>query len=242
MQNLFEHMGHVGVACYWILVEMCAEKLVKTSEEEFGESHCIFGFHEKILRQNLRISRKNLELFLGYCQGFSLLSFKKSESFIEIAMPKLMESLDRDTKRARTVRAESAPKKKIKNKEEEKEEDKEYMASNDFSESSLPEIHPDLNSISEIIIERKISFKSQQAILQAFPEPQFVISEIKKMLAWEAANPSNKKKNFSRFATNWLTRSWDSRRAIPQSKSEQRQRSNQDALNEVLERIGAKTV
>lgn len=210
MQNLFEHMGHVGIACYWILVEMCAEKLDKNPSEEFTESHCNFTFHEKILRQNLRLSKGKLETFLGFCQGFSLLFFKKSESLYEIGMPKLLESLDRDTKRARTERAMAAPKKKKEDKD--KEEDKEYIARNDFSESSSAKVIPEFLTIEKIILERKVSEVAQRNILQAFPEPDWVISEIYKMIAWESTNPGKRKKNFGRFAMNWLTRSWDSRR------------------------------
>lgn len=124
MQYLFEKMGHVGIACYWILVEMCAEKLDKKASEEFTESHCNFSFHEKILRQNLRLSRVKLEIFLGFSSDISLLFFKKIESIYVIEMPKLLESLDRDSKRARTERVSTAPKKKNKIKKEDKELDK----------------------------------------------------------------------------------------------------------------------
>lgn len=116
MHGLFEKMSHTGIACYWTLVEMCAEKLEKERDEECTEAHCHFSFHEKILRQNLRISRTNVELFLGFCAGFSLLSFEITNNEIKIYMPKLLECLDRDAKRARPHRGQVAPKIKIKKK------------------------------------------------------------------------------------------------------------------------------
>jgi hypothetical protein len=129
MTILMEEMGHTGFACYWILVEMCAEKLDKGAEELFSEEHCVFEFHERVLRRNLRISRTKLEDFLNICSGISVLSFKFVEQIIEIKMPKLLDCLDRDSKRARTDRAAPAPKKKRK-----KEIKKESIYAHKFSE------------------------------------------------------------------------------------------------------------
>lgn len=84
-----------------------------------------------------------------------------------------------------------------------------------ISKSIGEEVLLEFEPIREIVIERAITTKSQQAILSAFPDAPWVITEIKKMIAWEAANPSNKKKNFARFATNWLTRSWDKKGTQP---------------------------
>lgn len=89
------------------------------------------------------------------------------------------------------------------------------LAQSDSDESSFAEVILEFISIKEIILERKVNAKSQKAILEAFPDAPWVISEIRKMIAWEAANPSNKKKNFARFATNWLTRSWDKKGTQP---------------------------
>lgn len=126
IQTLFELHGHMGVACYWILVELCAEKLEKDSDEVFTAEHCVFSFHERTLRQSLRVSSTKLESFLNKLSELSQLSFKKVGNIFEIEFSKLLESLDRDSKRARTARAVPAPKKKRKIKKEEK--DKEYTS------------------------------------------------------------------------------------------------------------------
>jgi hypothetical protein len=123
MQSLLDVLGHEGHSCWWILVELCAEKLEKDKSEEYTEAHCRFVFNERFLRSNLRIGRAKVRAILNQCQTLALLSFQISENEIQIDMPKLLECLDRDSKRARTERAPTAPKKKrkIKKKEEEKE-------------------------------------------------------------------------------------------------------------------------
>jgi hypothetical protein len=125
MAILFDRMEHVGPSCYWTLVEMCAEKLEKGDEELFTDAHCKFRFHERVLRKNLRISRKNLRKFLGICAEISQVFSTFSGEIVEIEFPKLLECLDRDAKRARTDRGLAAP--KIKNKIKNKEIDVAYL-------------------------------------------------------------------------------------------------------------------
>lgn len=116
LTTLFQELGHMGPSCYWTLVELCAEKLDKKEEEEFSVAHCNFRFHERVLRTKLRVSSRNLRKFLGICSELSQVFSTFSGNQIEIEFPKLLESLDRDSKRARAVRGQSAPKikKKIK--------------------------------------------------------------------------------------------------------------------------------
>jgi hypothetical protein len=117
LNNLFDRMGHMGRSCYWDIVEMCAEKLEKDESEEFTEAHCHFSFHEREIRKNLRVSPRNLRVFLEICAENSALSSSFSGKIIQIHMPKLLECLDRDSKRARQGRGLPAPKIKKKNKE-----------------------------------------------------------------------------------------------------------------------------
>lgn len=133
-------------------------------------------------------------------------------------MPKLLECIDRDSKRARQKRATAAPRARLDKEEDkdkdieiDKEEDKD-IALIDSYESICVEVIPEFSKIEKILLERKVSELAQRNILQAFPEPDWVIAEIYKMIAWESTNPGKRKKNFGRFAMNWLTRSWDSRR------------------------------
>lgn len=209
MQNLFEQMGHTGIACYWILVEMCAEKLDKAREEEFTEEHCKFTFHEKILRQNLRISRTNVELFLGFCAGFSLLSFEITESEIKIYMPKLLESMDRDAKRARPPRVQAAPKKKIKikkkNKKEDKEEEKEVIST--VVQKSTPMPSPE--SPDDLL--KIISEKTQKTWATLYADPEFISRELIKAFSYYDNNPRKKpksKRGWTAAINSWLERGW----------------------------------
>lgn len=111
--NLFNQMGHVGPCCYWILMEMCAEKLERKPDKTLEDSDLLFSFDLRLVRQNLRLSRTKLELFLGFSQGFGLFRYKIFENNLEIYMPILSDLLDRDLKKPRSERAKSALKTRL---------------------------------------------------------------------------------------------------------------------------------
>ncbi len=58
-------------------------------------------------------------------------------------------------------------------------------------------------------LKRNVSLETQQALLDAYPDPKWVSQQVFRSLFWEVANPHKKKKNFSRFLGNWLSRGWD---------------------------------
>lgn len=129
LQLLKKRHGYAAKGRYWDLVEICAEKLEKESTEEFTEEHCTFAFAKPYLASSLGFA--NLKQLLSYLQAIAelgLCSFEDQGEVVLCSMPKLLESLDRDAKRARHERDTAAPKKKnkIKNKEEDK--DKESIA------------------------------------------------------------------------------------------------------------------
>lgn len=132
MLALMNKFGLEGYAAYFILAEICGKKLEKEAEETYTEDHLKFTFNERIVREKLRMRSTKVELFLNYCATLDLLQFTKVEDEITFYFPKLLESMDRDSKRARTERADGAPKNKIKkekkNKEEEIDKDKEIRA------------------------------------------------------------------------------------------------------------------
>jgi hypothetical protein len=84
MQGLMDEMGHVGPCSYYFLVELCAEKLNKLPDRALEASDCEFEFSPRIVRQNLRLSLANVQVLLGKCQTFGLLSFNISETSIKI--------------------------------------------------------------------------------------------------------------------------------------------------------------
>lgn len=61
----------------------------------------------------------------------------------------------------------------------------------------------------KVFHERNVPKETQQAFLDAYPDPQWVAQQAFKALAWEVMNPAKRKKNFPRFLGNWLSRGWD---------------------------------
>lgn len=125
IQDLLDQLGHTGL-CYFLLVEMCAEKLEK-DEQGLTEADCLFSFHTRIIRQNLRISPTNLRRLLDVCAANGLLSFELSGNSLQIKMPILLNLLERNTKKAQQTRIESARNThldKDKDKDVDKEEEK----------------------------------------------------------------------------------------------------------------------
>lgn len=113
MQTLFDKMGHTGIASYYILMEMCAEKLEKPHEGMVDETSCQFEFTQRIVRQNLRISLGKVREMLDICQGFDLLSYNIDGESVKIKMPILLDLLDYDSKKSRQRRASVAPEQRL---------------------------------------------------------------------------------------------------------------------------------
>ncbi len=110
VHSLFDDFGHIGPCCYYIILELCAEKLAKNPEKDLEVSEFYFGFSQRFLKQNLRISSTKLELFLNKSSTLGLFSFKKIENNYEIFMPILLDLLDSDFKKTRSRRESDASK------------------------------------------------------------------------------------------------------------------------------------
>lgn len=104
MTKLMNQFGLEGYAAYFILIEMCVDKMDKARDEEFTEIHCKFRFSERLVREKLRMRSTKVELFLNYSSTLDLLQFVKLEDELHFYIPKLLEYLDKDTKRARPRR------------------------------------------------------------------------------------------------------------------------------------------
>lgn len=107
-QIIYENFGHTGIACYYILLELCAEKLNKKSTEKFTEHHVKFEFHKSIIRQNFKTSWTKVELMLNQYQTLDLLFWTKNQSIVKIEIPILLDLLDSDHKRTRQRRGKDA--------------------------------------------------------------------------------------------------------------------------------------
>lgn len=104
LQTLFDKFGHAGPYCYWILVELCMEKLTKDRDEEFTDAHCHFRFTARTLKNAFRVNRAKVESMLNHFSTLALLSLEVDDQEFKIHMPKLLEYLDRDSKRTRPRR------------------------------------------------------------------------------------------------------------------------------------------
>lgn len=125
LQQLKRRFGFDGIGRYWTFIELCAEKMTKEQASEFTEEHCVFEFERSYLM--LSLGYANLKQASSYLQAMAELGLCSVEAQGELyrcSVPKLLECMDRDSKRARQERAAGAPKKKIKKKIKDKEEDK----------------------------------------------------------------------------------------------------------------------
>lgn len=92
------------------------------------------------------------------------------------------------------------------------------------------------------IVERHL-----QIWAKAYPAVD-ISTELQRMAAWLIANPKNRKSNYARFITNWLTRAQDRAPLGPPSGgplknrqktfSDLREENNQRVLNSVLKKLG----
>lgn len=100
--------------------------------------------------------------------------------------------------------------------DEQDEPDETNERDDDSSASEVPSIlaealrpfDPD-SKLELTFLQRKVPVETQQALLDAYPDPKWVAQQVFKALAWETMNPHKRKKNFPRFLGNWLSRGWD---------------------------------
>lgn len=159
IQDLMDQLGHTGL-CYYLLVEMCAEKLEK-GDEGLTIADCLFSFHTRVVRQMLRISPANLRHLLGVCAANGLLSFEFSGSSLQIKMPILLNLLERNTKKAQRTRIDNAQKTHLDiDIEEDKDKDK------DNRHVTRDDVTSSIKSVSEI------SKSDLEEVYQGYPRKQ----------------------------------------------------------------------
>ena len=143
VQSLMDEMGHSGL-CYFILMEMCAEKLERPNNladhQQMSGSltadDCEFIFHRRVVESAVRLRRAAVERLLSCCQTSNLFTYEINGEFIKIKMPILLDLLDYDSKRSRSRRAEVGKKSRI-DKDTDKEEETESDTETDYSEKSF---------------------------------------------------------------------------------------------------------
>lgn len=101
IQFLFDELGHFGVAGYWILVEMCAEKLNKYEDHITTEVDCEFSFHRRVVESALRAKSVAVERLLNAGSTSKLFRASRNGNQILISMPILLDLLERNHKKMR---------------------------------------------------------------------------------------------------------------------------------------------
>lgn len=139
LMEIRRKLGMAGVGQWWTLIEVCAQKLEKRTDEEFTKDHCVFQFDRTHLGFILGTKPKQLGIILGTFQEHSDIVAKQNGNIVIIEMPKLLECLDRDYQRARQPRATDAPKKKIEIKKKKEEEEGGVL---DFPEQETEQPEP----------------------------------------------------------------------------------------------------
>ncbi|NQY01105.1 MAG: DUF4373 domain-containing protein [Flavobacteriaceae bacterium] len=123
LNHLIDELGLEGYGRYWLLLELLAQDFDGINDE--------FEIHFRKISSKLQIKfSKKLETFLQKLQDFSLIEYRVKEKVYFLKSPILLELQGRDFKKARTLRAVTAP--KIKNKIKEIDKDKESYTLTNF--------------------------------------------------------------------------------------------------------------
>lgn len=215
--RLLDEMGHTGL-CFFILQEICTNKLQKP-DNVLSEADCTFRFHQRLIRDKLRLNQTKMVRLLDICSVLGQLSYKLDGNMIEIKMPILLKLLDRDTKKARQQRATDAQLCRLDIElDKDKESDKESISSsvevfeNPKPTQSRPKAAPVTISSLEELMSLDGMARSFQDWAVIYPDMEFLKRETLKAVAWYRDNNKNMKtpKGWKAAIGSWFNRSWDS--------------------------------
>lgn len=213
VNNLMDELGHTGL-CFFLLEEMCAEKL-DASVKNLDESATIFHFHQRIVRQKLRISPANLRRLLDVCAANGLLAFEFAGNTLQISMPILLNLLDRDAKNARKTRENAAQKTRLEielDRELELDKEKEVGSEPAKAVRKRPPPAPKVSLegfFNQTVEVKEELYRHWQA---EFGQP-FVNTTLKKIAAYLLAKPTKTpKSDWGGFINRWLYKDWEDQR------------------------------
>lgn len=144
-----KEFGVASYGRYWLFIEMCVQELEKEPQQEFTLDQMRFTFTSRQLREKLRIKQTNLRHLLDIWQTEVVLLYTCVEDKFNFYVPNILNSIDRDSKRARTERAMAAPKKKKENKKKSIDGSSAFVAQT-FLDLWNSAAHPDLPKVLEI--------------------------------------------------------------------------------------------
>jgi hypothetical protein len=178
-----------GVGRYWTFIELCASKMEKERDEEFTDAHCYFEFDKTFLMRALGYhNHVHLMCYLGDMQVIGMCSVSDKSMTVVCHVPKLLECMAREYKRARPRRVLGGPKKKIEIKEEDKErEDADILPFDDPPPKPKQPALSQVNSADDVL--KSMPIVRRDLLTQKFGE-SFVREEVHRAFDWHMANPS----------------------------------------------------
>lgn len=230
LSRLVDELGVEGYGRYWLLLELLCEEYDGESTE--------FEVHFRKISAKVQIKfSKKLETFLQKLADFYLIEFRVVGKVYKLSAPILSELKNRDFKKARHDRAESAPKNKIKKKIKDKEKELEAKASSTELEnsSSCGAVQEFSNDQDLTNFLRNVKKSTQRLWIKTYGDIHWLRTEILKAMAWLDANPRKKPKgkNPARFLGNWFAIGWESyRKTIPSQQSNEAKGAIKLALRE----------
>jgi hypothetical protein len=136
--SFHREFGHTGVSWYFILTEICTEKLERPLDHDLAQTDCSFGFDKAFVESALRGTFAKIERWLRHGVAMGLWNFTTTEFELRLEYPILLELLDSDQRKTRSRREEDATEKRLEKRREDKEVDIEKIKKKkvkfDFSE------------------------------------------------------------------------------------------------------------
>jgi hypothetical protein len=111
--RFYKDFGHSGVSWYYLLTEICAEKLEKSPSRDLAGTDCSFSFDVAFVQSSLRGTLVKIERWLSVGQALGLWTYKLTETELSVNYPILLELLDSDSRKSRSRRETDAIKTRL---------------------------------------------------------------------------------------------------------------------------------
>lgn len=213
IQRLMDEHRHVGL-CYFLLIELCAEKLDKKEDEDLSEADCVFVFHRRVIESTLRLKLQGVIRLLDTCSTCGLLCYESDGNVIKISMPKLLEYLEYDQKKSRRKTAAIPPEKRL-DKEEDK--DKDILLAKTTEPEKPARVRKPRKAFeptSEAELWSAISDETKAAWIKLYPDEKFRERQLTRCFAYYSQRPQKKPKTLTGWIGKldfWFVNDWERR-------------------------------
>jgi len=250
LQHCMDKFGHIGYSTYFIILELCYEKLdtndVLFMEKCRSKGRVTFEFPLRILRQYSRTTQTKLRGILEFYQTQGLLEVEFTPREVRLFLPNLLEFLA-PTDKARIKNIISNNSKYI---PEEIRVDKsrgDNKVSKDTSATESLKVTPAYGPVpvflaSDIEIKKylnHVSFEVQKNWIKLYPI-DFIEREMLKCFTWLSANPGRRpksKRGHAQRMTTWLNNGWDWQTKNHPTQYKSKVQSQDDKSVDLLSRI-----